>query len=693
MDSSLAAALQGDAPLLTFAVLAEFDIDRGNVVRASAPAEWPLEQHREYLAEQMLPDRSEGYPSMWTVFFLNRPSPSSNPSSPVVASALGSDSLRCFVFKLRSGADPAVGSSWSRMGSEEAGEELWFVPGETRAAASELYVYSSAPSPGKRGGCLGSMPVGGDLVASRAPPPVDAQAPGGAGVPQAFVRLDLSGVTWGVVCSSTDAARLLQWPLCAAAGEGERAPCEDDGMQKEGPEPFTYCLCRFRSERVEGVRRGAVMKSVAVGTTNPTFWQCFAPLVGECLAECLSHLEGDEPVRQTECLNELVEVANSRVRSALESAQRVTPSRWRVWTGTLGQPTRMFHRTTATYRGKDFTIAVPLHAPAEELSGDLASVRRLLEVFGENTLAIIEAILCERRVLFVAGQRAAEEVCSCVLAAAAAVAPPSSGLLTGGRVFPYSSLTCMHIWQAIPGCIVGVTNPVFQARAEWWDVLCDIDTGRVQFSPACEGLGEVPASDVTFVQRTLTAVTQQLRRKEPADIIENWVRHSLREWVFTLFATCRESPLEPTSADPALARVARVSRCAAFHRWCGSRRRKKGVDVEGNLRRLRGAQELSEEDALLIYQDFVKHLRTEDQLLGLLEALPLAADGLYPLALGLFHRSEAVQMACVALLRRIDGFAEGRLCISALNAYMMLAYERAAELMPATDSAPFPLSP
>ena len=33
-----------------------------------------------------------------------------------------------------------------------------------------------------------------------------------------------------------------------------------------------------------------------------------------------------------------------------------------------------------------------------------------------------------------------------------------------------------------PGFIVGVTNPLFEMHPEWWDVLCDIDTGRIRIS-------------------------------------------------------------------------------------------------------------------------------------------------------------------------------------------------------------------
>jgi hypothetical protein len=34
-----------------------------------------------------------------------------------------------------------------------------------------------------------------------------------------------------------------------------------------------------------------------------------------------------------------------------------------------------------------------------------------------------------------------------------------------------------------PGYIAGVVNPMFAERMEWWDVLCDVATGKVTVNP------------------------------------------------------------------------------------------------------------------------------------------------------------------------------------------------------------------
>ena len=42
------------------------------------------------------------------------------------------------------------------------------------------------------------------------------------------------------------------------------------------------------------------------------------------------------------------------------------------------------------------------------------------------------------------------------------------------RAFPYASLSDLSFLET-PSFIAGVTNPMFEAHPEWWDVLCQLD--------------------------------------------------------------------------------------------------------------------------------------------------------------------------------------------------------------------------
>ncbi|KAJ3087342.1 hypothetical protein HK102_011299, partial [Quaeritorhiza haematococci] len=110
---------------------------------------------------------------------------------------------------------------------------------------------------------------------------------------------------------------------------------------------------------------------------------------------------------------------------------------------------------------------------------------------GPNThpiIILLDALLAEKRVLFLGYQRPAGEVANYVLAACA-MAGGGGAVLRGfaERCFPYVSLAGLDGLLAVPGYIAGVTNPVFEEQTSWWDVLCNINTGKITISPKMEG--------------------------------------------------------------------------------------------------------------------------------------------------------------------------------------------------------------
>ncbi|CAG8467588.1 10951_t:CDS:2 [Gigaspora rosea] len=56
----------------------------------------------------------------------------------------------------------------------------------------------------------------------------------------------------------------------------------------------------------------------------------------------------------------------------------------------------------------------------------------------------------------------------------------SGGVLRGftKRAFPYTNLTNVDDLLKVPDFIAGVTNRIFEDHSSWWDVLCNIDTGK-----------------------------------------------------------------------------------------------------------------------------------------------------------------------------------------------------------------------
>ncbi|RCH82369.1 hypothetical protein CU098_008114, partial [Rhizopus stolonifer] len=50
------------------------------------------------------------------------------------------------------------------------------------------------------------------------------------------------------------------------------------------------------------------------------------------------------------------------------------------------------------------------------------------------------------------------------------------------RAFPYTNLTSVDDLLKCPGFIAGVTNPTYEEHTSWWDVLCNISTGKITVS-------------------------------------------------------------------------------------------------------------------------------------------------------------------------------------------------------------------
>lgn len=106
--------------------------------------------------------------------------------------------------------------------------------------------------------------------------------------------------------------------------------------------------------------------------------------------------------------------------------------------------------------------------------------------FTHPIIVLANAMLTQKRVIFLGHNRPSGEVAEAVLAACALA---SGGILRGftRHAFPYTDLSKIDDLLKVPGFIAGVTNPTFENHPEWWDVLCDLPTGRMKISNRIEG--------------------------------------------------------------------------------------------------------------------------------------------------------------------------------------------------------------
>lgn len=319
---------------------------------------------------------------------------------------------------------------------------------------------------------------------------------------------------------------------------------EDDA----GEPPLMYVLNLVNTKKDNTVKRGAVVKAMAICTRH-SFLHIYKPLLllaledyfkspyPETLAALynavnamdlslmprLSYLEKNI-LQATELKDVLAEKFEIMIQQRLEDEKASNQA-------TQDSPSKAASRYTIPRDTHEFEskviyndIPIPIKVPtalSSETVGDFSLVK-LIQTFGNphvtspqpftphshlttsgpNThpiIVLINAMLTQKRIIFLGHNRPSGEVAEAVLAACAL----GSGSILRGftrHAFPYTDLTKIDELLKVPGFIAGVTNPAFANHPEWWDLLCDIPTGRMKISSSIEQ-PEITEGLVAFQQQ------------------------------------------------------------------------------------------------------------------------------------------------------------------------------------------------
>jgi len=296
------------------------------------------------------------------------------------------------------------------------------------------------------------------------------------------------------------------------------------------PDGYLCMLNLVRTKMDKSVKRGAVVKAMAIATRH-RFYNVFKPLLMLSLDQ---YFDASTDGERRQILVDLHRTINSlpfdrmpklstlqkRVQSAVRIRRSLNPSASDYfvtkvkWGGggddhaannaTNSNATAPSTSSTATSNHNPSSststtssvaapptsspsssppAVLPLSIPVSMEQDEVleASVTTLVNRFREGIMTLYSALLAEKRILFLGYQQPASIVCECVLSACLLISPPIVGTIH--RAFPYANLTNMDFLN-VPGYIAGVTNPLFEQRSNWWDVLCNISTGEVTLSPA-----------------------------------------------------------------------------------------------------------------------------------------------------------------------------------------------------------------
>ncbi|EAS33763.3 uncharacterized protein CIMG_04787 [Coccidioides immitis RS] len=309
---------------------------------------------------------------------------------------------------------------------------------------------------------------------------------------------------------------------------------DDDEEAGDGP-PLMYVLNLVNTKQDNSVKRGAVVKAMAICTRH-SFLHIYKPLLllaledyfkspyQETLATLydslnamdlslmprLSYLER-HILQATDVKDMFIEKFERMIKQRLADDRAVyeleggDPSSFVPAKYTLPRDTHEFE-SKIIYN----EIAIPVKVPtavSPETVGDFSLIK-LIQTFSNPhsaspqafplhphlttsgpfthpIMVLVNALLTQKRVIFLGHNRPSGEVAEAVLAACALA---SGGILRGftRHAFPYTDLTKIDELLKVPGFVAGVTNPAFGNHHEWWDLLCDLPSGRMKISSRIE---------------------------------------------------------------------------------------------------------------------------------------------------------------------------------------------------------------
>eukprot|EP00158_Paraphelidium_tribonemae_P008112 Partr_v1_DN28477_c5_g1_i1_m41144 putative actin cortical patch localization len=279
--------------------------------------------------------------------------------------------------------------------------------------------------------------------------------------------------------------------------------------------PVYYVINLVRTKHIAGVKRGARVKAMAIISRCP-FFHIFKPFLVLALEKFFAEPSQTLLQKLFESLKSLdtssmpqLSLAQKRILRNGDPSILFPDNDYLNTKSTLSRTCDGGQLVTEkgkydcklTFDGLQYMwearvlfdeVSVPFKVPLDTFPGEYGElfVSQLVTTFhppsqksneASGLMVILHSLLSERRILFLGYQLPAAEVANYVLAACSLVSPNLKGFAQ--RTFPYTCLTNLEQLLNCPGYIAGVTNPAFQSHDSWWDVLCDIPTGKVIISP------------------------------------------------------------------------------------------------------------------------------------------------------------------------------------------------------------------
>nr|CAG4716615.1 unnamed protein product [Naegleria fowleri] len=564
-------------------------------------------------------------------------------------------------------------------------------------------------------------------------------------------------------------------------------------------ETFYHVLNVQKQKKYEGVRRGARVKSLAIASKKP---YCFSlrDLLSKALDQIFDaydHTMYSKERRKSDDMDlseldiqddaKLIDnLVQTLVEHIFETCNGVKISNLPIysdqerifWRYALAKSkfTNYNHTTSFQYGNKvdHITLSIPLCLSENEIQYRIngitqVSLCRLVSTFKEDTMLIYNAILYQKRVIFFSSQQLAGQVVNTVLSAVAMF--PEMHNLLKTRTFPYASFSNLEFLD-VEGYIVGVCNPMFAYREEYYDVLVDIDKSEVKVNQSftqvhkerkkiekkekkekkkqrtsktnimdakhstepspqekslfdsvltdtldiIDSIGHtvgvtrpktfddicyLTQDDLYFIKDLIELIQFKTPKSSGFEILEDLIRSKFyyysKEIIDLAFDQEKQILYQQqiyygtSSAHESISD--NIKKALAWRATSSFKHNKKKyrsgkrqiyispeiIDLKSCVQKLR-SNILNEEELITMFQLFIKHINSREEILEFLTFFPENEGGIHPIALCTLHSSELMRLLGVSFLRKIESIDEGKLLVQNMNMFLLLGYDRGAKL-------------
>jgi len=412
-----------------------------------------------------------------------------------------------------------------------------------------------------------------------------------------------------------------------------------------------FCLSHVSNRKDATVRRGAQVKALAV-CSSYRFLHVWKPLLLLAVDRLFASTTGlgEYSVDPWEQCRYLYDVFNELPADALPSETDVAREVHRLMLIQGAAMKELAHVGHLSWLDRPIPLRVPQLMQLQEVAAATTdtSVSELLRRFRAGLMTVFRALVQQKRIFFLGHNQPAEQVCLAVLSMPLMVCPPLTNVLE--RCYPYTTLNNLDYLQ-VDGFIAGSTNPIFESHAEWWDVLCDLDTGKVLVSATGPG-GKPYGAPPPRLSEDDADFLDQITSGLEARYSEYWLRGCFHEYAWqSISQRLAQTPQRSTQVPTA-------------------------ESISMGLEQLRNHDKLTEKEMLWIFGNLASFVEEESRLPKLLTILPGTSPlgCLAPIATGLFHPSAAVRSLAASVIQRVDAIKDARPCIANLNSFLMNGY-------------------